>query len=113
MIITVRDQVSSEERSQFAALLCQVTGNQRPALSTTIEEREVIVLDESQLDTQACTAICDQSAVEGIVQVHTPYQLVSTAFKAERSCIQVGDARRGQPVSSGGSAAPVVLAGPG
>jgi 3-deoxy-7-phosphoheptulonate synthase len=112
MIITVRDQASYEERSQLAALLCQVTGKQGPALSTTIEEHEVIVLDESQLDTQACMAISDQSAVEGIVQVHTPYQLVSSAFKAERSCIQVGDASRGQPVSIGGSAAPVVIAGP-
>src|SRR5438270_6174175 len=112
MIITLRDRVSSEERSQLAALLCQVTSHLRPAYSTTIEEREVIVLDESQLDAQACTAISDQSAVEDIVEVHTPYQLVSTAFKAKRSSIQVGNANSDQPIIIGGSAAPVVIAGP-
>ncbi len=112
MIITIRDQVSGEERSQLAALLCQVTGNQRPAISTTIEEREVIVLDGGQLDAQTCTAISDHSAVEGIVQIHTPYQLVSKAFKADRSSVQIGDASTSQPVIVGGSAAPVVIAGP-
>ncbi len=112
MIITIRDQVSGEERIQLAALLCQVTGNQRPAISTTIEEREVIVLDGGQLNAQACTAISDHSAVEGIIQIHTPYQLVSKAFKAERSSVQIGDASTSQPVIIGGSAAPVVIAGP-
>ncbi len=112
MIITIRDQVSNEERGQLAALLCQVTGNSGPTHATTIEEREVIVLDDGQLDTQACTAIRNHSAVEGIVQVRTPYQLVSKAFKAERSIVQVGDASRSQPVSIGGTASPVVIAGP-
>ncbi|HJT59614.1 MAG TPA: 3-deoxy-7-phosphoheptulonate synthase [Ktedonobacteraceae bacterium] len=112
MIITIREQVSSEERSQLAALLCRVTGNSRPAISTTIEEREVIVLDDGQLDAQACTALRDHSAVDGIMQVRTPYQLVSKAFKAERSSIQVGDASRSQPVVIGGTASPVVIAGP-
>jgi 3-deoxy-7-phosphoheptulonate synthase len=112
MIITIRDQVSSEERSQLAALLCEVTGSQGPAISTTIEEREVIVLDGSRLDMQACSAISDHSAVEGIVQVPTPYQLVSKAFKAERSSILVGETGSSETVIIGGSAAPVVIAGP-
>ncbi|HEX6484648.1 MAG TPA: 3-deoxy-7-phosphoheptulonate synthase [Ktedonobacteraceae bacterium] len=112
MIITIRDQVSSEERSQLSALLCEVTGSHGPAISTTIEEREVIVLDDSRLDVQACTTISDHSAVEGIVRVHTPYQLVSKAFKADRSSILVGETGSSQPVIIGGSAAPVVIAGP-
>ncbi|HLH63307.1 MAG TPA: 3-deoxy-7-phosphoheptulonate synthase [Ktedonobacteraceae bacterium] len=112
MIITIRDQVSSEERSQLAALLYQITGNARPTHSTIIEAREVIVLDDGQLDTEACTAIRNHSAVERIVQVRTPYQLVSAAFKAEKSIIQVGDASRGLPVSIGGDTQPVVIAGP-
>ncbi|HEX6482831.1 MAG TPA: 3-deoxy-7-phosphoheptulonate synthase [Ktedonobacteraceae bacterium] len=112
MIIRLRDQVSSEERSQLWALLCLITGNQRPAYSTTMEEREVIVLDERLVDAQACSVICEHCSVEEIVQIHTPYQLVSSAFKAERSSVLVGDASRSQPVIIGGSAAPVVIAGP-
>lgn len=113
MIITIRNQVSSEERSQLTALLGQVTGSQRPTISTKIEEREVIVLDGNQLDEQVCTAISHQSAVERIVQVHTPYQLVSKAFKAERSSIRVGNVGSSEPVIIGGpSAIPVVIAGP-
>src|SRR4051794_40080075 len=112
MIITLRDQVSSEERNQLVALLCQVTGNQRPAVSTTMEQREVIVLDESHLDEQACRALRDQSAVEGIAQVHTPYQLVSKAFKADRSCVRVGEASWSEPIMIGGTASPVMIAGP-
>src|SRR5579884_1970167 len=112
MIITLRERVSSEERSQLAALLCQITGNGRPTHSTIIDERELIVLDDGQLDAQACMAIENQSAVEGIVQVRTPYQLVSSAFKAGKSVVQVGDASRSQPVSIGGGAAAMVIAGP-
>lgn len=112
MIITVRAQASSEERSQLAALLSKVIGSQGRAISTTIEEREVIVLDGSRLDVQACTALSDHSAVEGIVRVPTPYQLVSLAFKTERSSIRVGETGSREPVIIGGDASPVVIAGP-
>ena len=113
MIITIRRQVSSEERSQLAALLHQVTGGQRPTISTMIDEREVIVLDDSQLDAQACTVISLQGAVERVIQVQTPYKLVSKAFKPERSSIVVGDKESNQAVTIGGSATtPVVIAGP-
>jgi 3-deoxy-7-phosphoheptulonate synthase len=78
-----------------------------------LDEREVIVLDESQLDKQALGEISQQRGVENVVQVKTQYQLVSKAFKAEKSGIQVGDAESSQAVTIGGSdAAPVVIAGP-
>ncbi len=113
MIITIRRQVSSEERIQLAALLQQLTGGQRPTISTLIEEREVIVLDDSQLDAQVYTAISLQGAVERVIQVQTPYKLVSRAFKAERSSILVGDVESNQAVTIGDAAEmPVIIAGP-
>jgi 3-deoxy-7-phosphoheptulonate synthase len=113
VIITIRNQVSSEERNQLKILLDQLTGSHRPTISTIIDEREVIVLDDSQLDEQALKAISQQSAVERVVQVQTQYKLVSKTFKAERSGIQVGDSESSQPVTIGGSyASPVVIAGP-
>ena len=98
MIITIQNQVSREERRQFEILLDQVTGIHRQTISTIMDEREVIVLDESRLDTQALAAISQQRAVERVVHVKTQYQLVSKAFKAERSRIQVGDTEKSQAV---------------
>ena len=113
MIITLRKQISREERNQLETHLGRVTGSHRPTIATMIDEREVIVLDESQLDKQALNAISQQHAVERVVQVKTQYQLVSKAFKAESSGIQVGDAKSSQSVTIGGSdAVPVVIAGP-
>src|SRR5579864_250207 len=113
MIITIRRQVNSEERNQLAALLHQLTGGQRPTISTLIDEREVIVLDDSQLDAQVYAAISLQGAVERVIQVQTPYKLVSRAFKAERSSILVGDVESNQAVIIGDAAAmPVIIAGP-
>jgi 3-deoxy-7-phosphoheptulonate synthase len=113
MIITLRKQISSEERNQLETHLGRVTGTYRPTIATMIDEREVIVLDDSQLDKQALSAISQQHAVERVVQVKTQYQLVSKAFKAESSGIQVGDAISSQPVTIGGAdAVPVVIAGP-
>jgi len=113
MIITIQNQVSSEERNLLEILLDQVTGSHRQTISTIIDEREVIVLDDSQLDKQALAAISQQRGVERVIQLKTQYQLVSKAFKAERSSIQLGDAKNSQAVIIGGSkAAPVVIAGP-
>ena len=113
MIIVMRSQVSSEERDLLTTLLCQVTGDHRSKTSTRFHEHEVIVLDDSQLDAQAYKAISQQRAVERVVQVHTPYKLVSRAFKAERSSIRVGCGKSGQAVIIGGAeATPVVMAGP-
>src|SRR5437660_12780075 len=98
MIITIRNHVSSQERSQLSALLCRLATNQRPLVSTTIDECEVIVLDDSRLDVQACNAIRQQSAVERVVQLNTPYKLVSRASKAQSTAIQVGKREKGYPV---------------
>ena len=113
MIIVMRSQVSGEERDLLTTLLCQVTGDQRSITATKMHEHEVIVLDDSQLDAQAFRAISQQRAVERVVQVHTPYKLVSRAFKAERSSIRVNRGESGQAVIIGGATAtPVVMAGP-
>jgi 3-deoxy-7-phosphoheptulonate synthase len=113
MIITLRKHISNDERNQLETLLDLVTGNHRPTISTIIDEREVIVLDDSQIDKQTLGAISQQRAVDCVVQVKTQYQLVSKAFKTESSGIQVGAAKSNQSVTIGGSdAAPVVIAGP-
>lgn len=113
MIITIQNQVSTEERNQLETLLEQVTGNHKHTVSTQMDEREVIVLDGNQIDMQALAAIRQQRAVERIVDIKTQYQLVSKAFKAESSKIEVGDPENIQPVIIGGSdTTPVVIAGP-
>ncbi len=111
MIIVIRSSATSEERAQLMTLLCRVTGSQRPIMTIRRDEQEVIALDGSILDAQARTVMSQQSAVECIVPIKTPYKLVSRAFKAEDSSIVVGDALGGSPVVIGGSA-PVVIAGP-
>src|SRR6266705_1655674 len=111
MIIVIRSQARNEERAQLMALLGQVSGNQRPIATAKIGEREVIALVGNALDIQAHTIISQQSAVERIVPIKTPYKLASRACKAESSTVVVGDALGGHPVMIGG-AAPVIMAGP-
>jgi 3-deoxy-7-phosphoheptulonate synthase len=111
MIIVIRNQARNEERAQLMALLGQVSGNQRPIAVAKIGEREVIALDGNALDIQAHTTISQQSAVERIVPIKTPYKLVSRVFKAESSTVVVGDALGGHPVVIGDSM-PVIMAGP-
>jgi 3-deoxy-7-phosphoheptulonate synthase len=116
MIISIRSSVSSDERGQLMALLCRLTGNQRPVTSARLEEREVIVLDGSQLDASAVLLLRQQAAVEQVIPVKTPYKLVSRIFKPEGTRVVVGDILGGTPVTIGGSAgcaiSPVVIAGP-
>lgn len=113
MIITIHNQVSNEERNQLDTLLGQLAVNPKHAVSTTMDDREVIVLDGSQLDKQALAVLEQQCAVESVVEVKTQYQLVSRAFKTESSKIEIGDTEKGQSVVIGGSnAVPVVIAGP-
>jgi 3-deoxy-7-phosphoheptulonate synthase len=113
MILIIRMQSSGGERTHLLNLLRQATGNQRPINLTTIDKHEVIALDESQLDAATRLVLTQHPAIERVVHVTTPYKLVSTAFKAERSRIKVGDASRCQAVTIGGEdAAPVVIAGP-
>jgi 3-deoxy-7-phosphoheptulonate synthase len=113
MIIVTRSHASSEERDQLMILLGQMAGSQRPTILTRIDNREVIAVDGCRFGTQAYTAISRQSVVERIVEVQTPYKLVSKVFKDERSSILVGDPIQSQPVTIGGAAAaPVIIAGP-
>ncbi|HKV01040.1 MAG TPA: 3-deoxy-7-phosphoheptulonate synthase [Ktedonobacteraceae bacterium] len=111
MILVIRQQSSNEERTHLLNLLHQVTSNQRPVNLTIIDEHEVIALDESQLDARTCIELTQHRAIERTVQVTTPYKLVSTAFKAERSRIHVGDASRRVTIG-GEDSSPVVIAGP-
>ena len=111
MIIVIRSTATREERAQLMTLLYRVNGSQHPIATTRIDEEEVIALDGSMLDAQACAVLSQQSAVERMMPIKTPYKLVSRAFKAEDSSIVVGDALGGSPVAIGGSA-PVVIAGP-
>src|SRR5258707_14344117 len=113
MILIIRMQSSSGERTHLLNLLRQATGNQRPINLTTIDEHEVIALDESQVDGPTRLVLTQPPGIERVVHVTPPYKLVSTAFKAERSRIKVGDASRCQAVTIGGEgSAPVVIAGP-
>src|SRR5690348_18378832 len=73
MIIVIRNQARNEERAQLMALLGQVSGNQRPIATAKIGEREVIALDGNALDIHSHTIISQQSAVERIVPIKTPY----------------------------------------
>lgn len=111
MIIVIRSSANSEERARLMTLLCRITGSQRPIATIRRDEQEVIALDGSILDAQAQTVLSQQSAVERMVSIETPYKLVSRAFKAEESLIVVGDALGGTSVVMGGSA-PLVIAGP-
>ncbi len=113
MIISIRSQASSEERSQLMALLCRISGSQRPITTIQIAGREVIALDLTQIDAQTQTALDQQTAVERIIITKTPYKLVSRTFQAENTSIVVGNSHDCAPVIVGGkSASPVIIAGP-
>jgi 3-deoxy-7-phosphoheptulonate synthase len=111
MIIIVRNEAESEERAQLIEMLGRMLGTLRPLTVTRTHEREVITLDNSVLDAQSLALLHRQSAVEDILQLQTPYKLVSRAFQASDSVIEVGDSRDCQPVMIGGSE-PVIMAGP-
>ncbi|HVB72494.1 MAG TPA: 3-deoxy-7-phosphoheptulonate synthase [Ktedonobacteraceae bacterium] len=112
MIIVTRSQTTSEEHQQVVDLLQQLLGGQRPISAITMQQRQVITIDGNSLDAQAHAALNQHSAVERIVPMHTPYQLVSRAFQSENSRVVVGDLLGGLPVTIGDTAAPVVIAGP-
>jgi 3-deoxy-7-phosphoheptulonate synthase len=121
MIIRMSDEAGGEERAQLLALLRNITGTQRPISTTRLDEREVIVLDGSQVDEQACKLLRQHEAVESVLSVKTAYQLVNRAFKPGGSRIVVGDALGGNPVTIGTDGAdggtmalpaPVIIGGP-
>ena len=111
MIIIVRSQAESEERAQLIEVLGRMLGTLRPLTVTRTRDREVITLDNSVLDAQALITLRRQSAVEDIMQLQTPYKLVSRAFQGTDTVVEVGDSRSCQPVTIGGDE-PVVMAGP-
>src|SRR5437764_413569 len=113
MIITIRSQATSEDRAQLMALLCRITGSQRPIATTHIDTSEVIALDGNIFDTQASLLLSQQSAVERVLPLKIPYQLVSRAFKPESSRVVVGEALGAAAMPIGGiGTPPVVIAGP-
>src|SRR5581483_10533974 len=103
MIITIRSQATSEERAQLMALLCRITGSQHPITTTKMGRREVIVLDDNRIDAQAQDALSQQSAIDRLTNVKTPYQLVSRVFQAESTNIVIGNAHTCNPVTIGGA----------
>ncbi|TMC22688.1 MAG: 3-deoxy-7-phosphoheptulonate synthase [Chloroflexi bacterium] len=113
MIISICNQASSEERAQLIALLCRITGSQHPMTSVKMAGREVIALDCAQLDAESQALLQQQKAVERLTALNTPYQLVSRAFQSQDTSVLIGDARRCNVVSVGGTtASPVIMAGP-
>lgn len=111
MIIVVRSQATSEERARLIEVLGRISGSLRPITMTRLSNREVITVESSLLDTLALNELRRQAAVEDIVQLQTPYKLVSRAFQDAGTVITVGDARECDPVTIG-AGAPVVIAGP-
>jgi 3-deoxy-7-phosphoheptulonate synthase len=113
MIITIRSEASSEERAQLMAILCRITGNQHPIQTTEMDQRELIALDGACIDPQAQAALSEQSAVESVQRIKTPYKLVSRAFKSKSSSIVIGAHHSCEQVTIGGvMAEPVIIAGP-
>jgi 3-deoxy-7-phosphoheptulonate synthase len=112
MIITIHSQATKEERMELMAMLHRITDDLQPIVTTTISGCEVIALDERHIDTAASLALEQQSAVARIISLKTPYQLVSNAFQAKRNGILIGEAHGCTPVTIGGDADPVIMAGP-
>ena len=113
MIITIRNQATSEERAQLMTHLCRISGSQRPLTTTRVGEHEVIALEGSQIDPQTQHILSQQPAVERLIPIKTPYQLVSRAFQTENTRIVVGEGHDCEPVVIGGTtASPVIIAGP-
>ena len=113
MIVIIRSQASSIQRTGLLALVHRLTGSQRPVTSVKIDGREVIACDSTALDTQALALLNQQEAVERVLPVSTSYKLVSRAFKAQTSSIVVGNATNAEPVTIGGmDSLPLTIAGP-
>ncbi len=113
MIITIRQNASSDERAHLMALLCRITGSQSPIAATQIDGREVIALDQQRVDSQAQAMLQQEHAVERLHAIKVAYQLVSRAFKSAPTRIVVGEGHDCEQVIIGGAeASPVIIAGP-
>ncbi len=111
MIITIRSQATSEERTQLMTQVCRVTGSLHPITATIVDGHELIVLDGTSIDSEAHTLLNEQAAVERITRVKTAYKLVSRAFKAEDTSVLVGTGHDCEQVIIGGTT-PTIIAGP-
>ena len=111
MIITIRSQATSEERTQLMTQVCRITGSLHPITTTIIDGQELIVLDGTCLNREAQTLLSEQAAVERITRVKTAYKLVSRAFKAEDTSVLIGTGHDCEQVIIGGTI-PAIIAGP-
>ena len=111
MIITIRSQATSEERTQLMTQVCRVTGSLHPITTTVMDGHELIVLDAAHLDHEAQALLNEQAAVERITRVKTAYKLVSRAFKATDTSVYVGAGHACEQVLIGGTN-PTIIAGP-
>ena len=111
MIITIRNQATSDERAQLIAHLCRITGSLHPITTTHMNAHDVLVFDASMLNREGQTLLEQQRAVERVTAIKTPYQLVSRAYKTTDTTIVIGDAHDCEQVVIGGEQ-PVIMAGP-
>ncbi|HCI81239.1 MAG TPA: 3-deoxy-7-phosphoheptulonate synthase [Ktedonobacter sp.] len=111
MIITIRNQATSDERAQLMAQLCRITGNLRPITATRMNAHDVLVFDATALDRESQVQLEQQRAVERVTAIKTPYQLVSRAYKPTDSTLVIGNAHDCEQVIVGGDQ-PVIMAGP-
>ncbi len=111
MIITIRSQATSEERTQLMTQVCRVTGSLHPITTTVIDGHELIVLDGSHLDREAHALLSEQAAVDHITRVKTAYKLVSRAFKSSDTSVRVGIGHDCEQVIIGNTT-PTIIAGP-
>jgi 3-deoxy-7-phosphoheptulonate synthase len=111
MIIVIHPSATTEERAQLLALLCRIIGNGHLLATIRIGEREVIALESILLDAHQGIMVSQAEAVEQLIPIQAPYQLVSRAFKVTTSIIVVGKRLGGQSVAIG-DARPVIIAGP-
>lgn len=106
MIVVISQQAGSEERARIIETLGHALGSLRPLTVTRLGEQELITLDSSQIGTETVAALRQLSAVERVVEIKTPYQLVSRAFQARDTVVQITE-----KIAIGGKA-PVIIAGP-
>ena len=111
MIITIRSQATSEERTQLMTQICRITGSLHPITPTVMDGHELLVLDGTQLDHETQALLSEQAAVERITRVKTAYKLVSRAYKEEDTHVLVGTGHDCEQVLIGGTT-PTIIAGP-
>ncbi|MEO7020972.1 MAG: 3-deoxy-7-phosphoheptulonate synthase [Ktedonobacteraceae bacterium] len=111
MIIVIHTQATSDERAQLIEALGRMLGALRPVTVMRVCEQDLITLESSSLDAPALGALRQQPAVAAILEIKTPYKLVSRAFQSANTVITVGESHACQPVLIG-AGEPVVMAGP-